>query len=202
MFVQDPDYKMIPPNCHTEDDIENSSIMLVAQRLSLWNDARIKLQVSSGGFVDEKPNTEQILTLESGCLEVAHKRVEVPRQMHIVVLLKTKKLDLYFYNVHAKQMSPFVNSIRSLLAWLTTRKMVLSRMLLLKGRHELPPHYTQADLLPENQEEVEQCVGQNEPASPVSDQSQQQSMFKNKEIENYYVHLYDHYHAGLFLCQY
>ena len=199
MFVQDSDYKMIPPTCHTEDDIESSTILLVAQRLSLWNDARIKLQVSNMPIVDEKPNTEQILSLESGSMEVALKKLDVPRQMHIVVILKRKKLDLYFYNVHFKQISPFINSIRGLISWLTTRKMVLTRVLLLKGRHELPPHYTrtQSELLPQNQEEVEQFIEQTEPDSHVSDQSQQQSMFKNKEIENYYVHLYDHYHAGI-----
>lgn len=62
IFGQESEYKMIPPTCHTEDEIENSGIVLVARRLSLWNDSRMKLNGSDmmGTDRDEKPNIEQV----------------------------------------------------------------------------------------------------------------------------------------------
>lgn len=96
-------------------------------------------------------------------------------------------------------LNPFITSIKYLVvSWLNTRKMVLNRILLLKARHELPPHYTQSALLPETGEEVDRFVEETEPPSDQlpSDQEKQQSNYKNTNIENYYVHLYDHYHPG------
>ena len=200
IFGQDTDYKMIPPTCHKEDEIENSGIVLVARRPSLWNESRVKLRHGSDLMVnDERPNIEQILSLETGTIDVRQgdEKLEVPRQMHIMVTLNCKKLNFYFYNVHKQVKDPFIASIKSLVTWLNTRKMVLNRLLLLKARHELPPHYAQSELLPQNEEELDQLMEQREPTSDQHAADKQQSTFKNKGLTEYYEHLYDHYHPGI-----
>ena len=200
IFGQDADYKMIPPTCHTEDEIENNGIVLVARRPSLWNESRVKLHHGSDLMVnDERPNIEQILSLETGTIDVRQgdEKLEVPRQMHILVTLNCKKLNFYFYNVHKQVKEPFIASIKRLVSWLNTRKMVLNRLLLLKARHEIPPHYAQSELLPQNEDELEQLVEQKEPSPDHHAADKQQSTFKNKGLTEYYEHLYDHYHPGV-----
>ena len=191
---------MIPPTCHTEDEIENSGIVLVARRPSLWNESRVKLRHGTDQIVnDERPNIEQILSLETGTIDVRQgdEKLEVPRQMHILITLNCKKLNFYFYNVHKQVKVPFMASIRSLVSWLNTRKTVLNRLLLLKARHEVPPHYAQSELLPQNEEELDEYVEQKEPPLDLHAADKQQSTFKNKVLTEYYEHLYEHYHPGV-----
>eukprot|EP00116_Pleurobrachia_bachei_P000740 sb/3461002/ len=198
IFDQDDDYRMFPPRAsHTEEEIQNTRILIVARRNQLVNEARIKMKGSAlAAHMSDTP--EVIAELESGHQEMTSMAsVDVPRQIHIIVTLEGKMLRFWFYNVQSDLRVQFLNNIKSMCLVLDSRGLLLNRILLHKLRHELPPHYTHhAAMLPKNSTSVKELVEDREMGGMVGGQSGG-GTFKSNEITKFYQDIYDNYHPGL-----